>query len=289
MNDELEKCTNSLEEASSREELLEELARCLKNKREARNLNLEEIALTLKLRTVYLEALESGDWGEMPGEVYALGFLKQYASYLGLDVSDSIEKLKTGHYKLTKPLTFPDPPIAPSRTWVIVAALAFVVLIILFNLFDSGEPQQPLTAPTVTSEVETTPETAVSQENDSGGTVTDSTSTEAEPAETGSESPDLTPDAALTHAYELAAVGGDVWLQVSVEPVTEEETPALLQEVLLRDGETVSISHASPSLLLTCGNAAALQVKVDGTVTAAAGSLGESGKVLRNFRIAAEE
>ena len=103
-----------VEDASSREELLHELAQCLKKARKASGLNREEIALTLKLRPVYIESLESGDWSQMPGEVYALGFLKQYASYLDVDVSNSIEKLKTGQYKLTKPLTFPDPPIAPN-------------------------------------------------------------------------------------------------------------------------------------------------------------------------------
>jgi len=225
----------------------------------------------------------------MPGEVYALGFLKQYAAHLDLDVSDSIEKLKTGHYKLTKPLTFPDPPIAPNRTWMIVAALAFVVLIILFNLFDNSEPQQPLPSPVVTEEIpavsqDTTPESVTKD-----SLTTDSMSPEMESSGVQVETPDLTLDAALPHEYVLAAIDGDVWLQVSTEPTAEDEAPILLQEVLLRDGETVTIRHASPSLLLTCGNAAALQVKVDGNLVIAAGSLGESGKVLRNFRVSAEE
>lgn len=289
MSDKVEKCVNNIKEASSREELLQELAHCLKSAREARNLNLEEAALTLKLRTAYLQALESGNWEDMPGEVYALGFLKQYAAHLDLDVSDSIEKLKTGHYKLTKPLTFPDPPIAPNRTWMIVAALAFVVLIILFNLFDNSEPQQPLPSPVVTEEIpavsqDTTPESVTKD-----SLTTDSMSPEMESSGVQVETPDLTLDAALPHEYVLAAIDGDVWLQVSTEPTAEDEAPILLQEVLLRDGETVTIRHASPSLLLTCGNAAALQVKVDGNLVIAAGSLGESGKVLRNFRVSAEE
>ena len=146
-------CPENIQEASSREELLLELSGCLKRAREAQELSIEEIALSLKLRVVYLHALESGNWDEMPGEVYAIGFLKQYAAYLNIDVSESVKMLKTGEYILTKPLTFPDSPLAPSKTWVIVAALAFIVLFILFNLFDdSGSDRVSL--PSEKSEVD---------------------------------------------------------------------------------------------------------------------------------------
>jgi len=285
MKDEVTTHSDNLQGAGTREELLHELAHCLKNRRESQELNVEEIALTLKLRPVYLKALESGDWSEMPGEVYALGFLKQYAAFLDLDISDSIEKLKTGKYKLTKPLTFPDPPIAPNKTWVIVAALAFVMLFILFNLFDSGESQQRSTPPVpemmensadadmaTSSEAEVTPESPT-----------------AIPALIESQPETFTsaPEAAIEHSYTLTAVGGDAWLQISAEEVADE-VPVLLREALLHDGESTTIHHTAPYLLLTCGNAVALQVHIDGKLVIAAGSLGESGKVLRDFKLTAE-
>jgi len=288
-------CPQEDSEASSREELLVELAHCLKKRREAENLTVDEIALSLKLRAVYIQALESGDWRDMPGEVYALGFLKQYASYLHVDVSDSIEKLKTGHYKLTKPLTFPDPSIAPNKTWVIIAALSFVVLIILFNLFDDGRSSAPTIQQAELSDVQSMTETetdtsateSVEQESPGAAEVElqaklDTPSQDAATQNTLAEG--------AVHKYRLTAVGEDVWLQLTVPTATgdvEEEArkPLLLREVLLHAGESMTFNHNAPYLLLTCGNPVALQVEIDGETTIAAGSLGESGKVLRNFTL----
>ncbi|HKI59627.1 MAG TPA: helix-turn-helix domain-containing protein, partial [Mariprofundaceae bacterium] len=217
LHSEAETCSN-IEDATSREELLHELAQCLKKARKSRQLNSEEIALTLKLRPVYIDALESGDWSEMPGEVYALGFLKQYAAFLDVDVSDTIEKLKTGQYKLTKPLTFPDPPIAPNKTWVIVAALAFVVILILFNLIDSEPTEEPAhLAPEVSdiaalTDAPTAEPVAVAEsvaENEQKPVVTESLPAD-EPA--APVSPPI-----IKHAYKLSAVGEDVWFQLSIE------------------------------------------------------------------------
>jgi len=282
MSDELKQCPDSFDEVESREELLHHLGSCLKSARESKKLNLEEVALSLKLRTSYLEAIESGNWDDMPGEVYALGFLKQYAAYLRLDVGNSVEKLKTGDYKLTKPLTFPDPPIAPNRTWVIVAALAFVVLFILFNIFDSGEPEKTVppvldnTEMQLSADIETQ---ETDQKEESFAVV------ETEPVSV-TESPEPLAEPAATHEFVLSAIGGDVWLQVS-DNSGDQEAPELLQEALLKDGESITINSEKP-LILTCGNAAALQVEVDGHITAAAGSLGAEGKVLRNFSLAEE-
>ncbi|HMR31772.1 MAG TPA: DUF4115 domain-containing protein [Geminicoccaceae bacterium] len=57
----------------------------LRAARLARREDLYDIADVLRIRPVYLEGLESGDIGVMPGRPYALGFLKSYADYLGLD------------------------------------------------------------------------------------------------------------------------------------------------------------------------------------------------------------
>lgn len=295
MNEQLEKCSDHIEETTSQEELLRELADCLKSRRESQNLTVEEIAFSLKLRPVYLKALESGAWDDMPGEVYAIAFLKQYAAFLKLDISENIEKLKTGQYKLTKPLTFPDPPIAPNRTWVIVALLLFIVLFILFNLFDDGFedskteqrdlPSKEMTVttpPPATDKPLTRPDEADATEK-SPTASSAAEFIESQPDETSKEIPEAT----IQHEYRLAAVGDDVWLQLSLEGASGEE-PLLLREVLLRDGQSTTIHHVSPSLLLTCGNATSLQVHIDGKLVIATGSLGESGKVLRNFKLTAE-
>jgi hypothetical protein len=79
-------------------------------------------------------------------------------------------------------------------------------------------------------------------------------------------------------------VGADVWLQIS----SPGEPPLLLQEALLKPGESMKIEHVSASLLLTCGNPTALQVEIDGKLIIASGSLGKAEKVLRNFTLTAD-
>jgi transcriptional regulator with XRE-family HTH domain len=280
-------CPENIQEASSREELLLELSGCLKRAREAQQLNIEEIALSLKLRLVYLHALESGNWDEMPGEVYAIGFLKQYAAYLDVDVSESVKLLKTGEYVLTKPLTFPDSPLAPSKTWVIVAALAFIVLFILFNLFD-GSDSNRVSPTSEKSEVDPSniplaqDETVPAPVDEAEISVTEDSEVELEPSTEAVEGEGS--DIVATHQYRLTAVDADVWLQLSLPG----EPPLLLQEALLKPGESMKIEHVSPSLLLTCGNPIALQVEIDGKLVIASGSLGKAEKVLRDFTLTAD-
>lgn len=291
MNDEnlhqegLEVCSK-VEDATSREELLHDLAQCLKKARMERQLNAEEIALTLKLRPVYIESLESGDWSQMPGEVYALGFLKQYASFLGVDVNDSIEKLKTGKYKFTKPLTFPDPPIAPNKTWVIVATLVFLVILILFNLIDNEptderpQPATKISEPNALTALATNEAAPVTVEEEK--TEKKEINVDSPPVEKQTEA--VSP--VVEHEYKLSAVEADVWLQLHAEE-NPDESKKPLREALLRAGESLTLYHTSPYLVLTCGNPVALEVEIDGTRVITAGSLGQSGKVLRNFKLRA--
>lgn len=119
----------------------------LSQARQTHEMSLSEASERLRIRANYLEALESGDWTPLPEEVYVMGFLRQYAGLLGVDISADIEALKPGEYQLTKPFTMPDPPIAMNRAWAITAAACFFVLLILFNVVDEGEkeriPAQP--------------------------------------------------------------------------------------------------------------------------------------------------
>lgn len=64
---------------------LEALGSLLRQTREARGLTLTEVANDTFIRTQYLQALEQADLSRLPEPVYAQGFLKRYADYLGLD------------------------------------------------------------------------------------------------------------------------------------------------------------------------------------------------------------
>ncbi|MGA1842003.1 MAG: helix-turn-helix domain-containing protein [bacterium] len=57
----------------------------LKKLREKKGISLIDISESTNIRTHFLEALENGKYDELPGKAYAVGFLKEFAKYLGID------------------------------------------------------------------------------------------------------------------------------------------------------------------------------------------------------------
>ncbi len=71
-----------------------EIGVLLRQARLERGLSLEDAQRATKIRTRYLEAMENGDFEALPGEVYAKGFLRNYASFLGLPGDDLVARYK---------------------------------------------------------------------------------------------------------------------------------------------------------------------------------------------------
>ena len=53
--------------------------------REAKQWSPLDVAQALKLKPRQVEALESGDWGKLPGQTFVRGFVRNYARLVGLD------------------------------------------------------------------------------------------------------------------------------------------------------------------------------------------------------------
>jgi hypothetical protein len=53
--------------------------------RERRGDTFEQVSEATKIRAPYLEALEGHDWKALPADVFARGYVRTYAEYLGLD------------------------------------------------------------------------------------------------------------------------------------------------------------------------------------------------------------
>jgi cytoskeleton protein RodZ len=73
---------------------LHEIGPQLRAAREAREISLEVAEEETKIRKKYLEALEAGTPEVIPGDVYARGFLRSYANWLGLDGNRLLETYK---------------------------------------------------------------------------------------------------------------------------------------------------------------------------------------------------
>jgi len=69
-------------------EELKELGGLLKAKRAELKLSLKEIENSTSIRTGYLEAIEEGKIDQFVSGIYAQGFMKQYASFLGFDTDN---------------------------------------------------------------------------------------------------------------------------------------------------------------------------------------------------------
>jgi cytoskeletal protein RodZ len=69
-----------------------DLGELLKEKRRELNLTLKEVENVTSIRTGYLEAIEEGRIDQFVSGIYAQGFMKQYASYLGFDVDDLVRE-----------------------------------------------------------------------------------------------------------------------------------------------------------------------------------------------------
>lgn len=64
---------------------LKKLGEKLRVKREEMNLSLKEVENATSIRTMYLQAIEEGRVEHFLSNVYALGFIRQYAGFLGID------------------------------------------------------------------------------------------------------------------------------------------------------------------------------------------------------------
>lgn len=69
----------------------------LQKARKEQKVALKSIAQEINVRVGQLEALEEGRLDELPGMVYAIGYLRSYATYLGLDDEEMIARFKAEH------------------------------------------------------------------------------------------------------------------------------------------------------------------------------------------------
>lgn len=83
----------------------------LRDRREELELDLESIGDTLRIKPVYLAALEQGQAQDLPGPTYAIGFIRAYADFLGLDAERVLERYKaeTAEVHSRPDLTLPVP------------------------------------------------------------------------------------------------------------------------------------------------------------------------------------
>lgn len=111
--------------------------------REHKGVDLYRAERDTKIRARYLQAIEHGEYRELPGAVYTKGFLRNYALYLGLDPEDVLRQWKRERGDAAIPaepvLAVPKPLTAPRQgltfSPVVVVAALLTVLIAVFAVY----------------------------------------------------------------------------------------------------------------------------------------------------------
>jgi cytoskeleton protein RodZ len=90
--------------------------------------DLHQVADTLHIRYNYLVAMEDGRYEDLPGQAYAIGFVRAYADHLGLDGDEIVRRYKEESSGLKNrpvfefPLPTPDSGV-PSGALILMALL----------------------------------------------------------------------------------------------------------------------------------------------------------------------
>lgn len=247
---------------------MKELGEYLQNARVEQKISLQDIQNQTKIRSCYLEALEKGDFDAIPGEVYVKGFLTNYATVVGLDVKEVLDryhKLKNEQISVAVETPPSLPEDTPSKTaiffnelvdslkqiqlsprviqYIIAGGIGFGLLIgfIFILTTKPGEIATEAPAVVVDSQVE------MSQ----------------------TETP-VSPPVAKTADLRIKATEV-VWISLK-----ERDTGTIIEEVNLQPGEAREWEIERP-LVLRIGNAGGLQISLRGGDYAA---LGRSGEVV---------
>lgn len=286
----------------------------LKNTRQEKGLELSEIAQSLCIRESFLVALEEGDYSSFPALVYGAGFLRSYASYLGLDANSMTQKFhnETSHLKenQSEPLTVSDKNVVPTKRFLLFL-LGAIVLISLGCYFCSNKENVIATevvdnknvSSTDKEEGVTPPVVEVLQKEAnqnqavlSAPVMTDTLVQQVKPVEvdakalsqelkalvpTGEvkEEPKEAPLPTVYGVKEGARLSikatSKVWVEV-------KEGDKILLNKVLQEGDSYNPPLEAQDYELRTGNAGALSVYVDGEFKKV---LGRKGHVLKNVKL----
>lgn len=250
---------------------------------------LQQVEVVLRIRASQLEALETGDHSQLPGRVYALGFVRSYSEYLGLDGDKMVQlyKQQSGAKQKKPDLSF---PVAASESktpnlFIIGGSLFGVLVLIGFISFMMFPKADDATIPPV-------PEP-----------LTKSQLSEA-PALVNSGTSPAAPAAASNPAAPVAAVEGEPRTAAAAQPEPPKNTNRIVLQIV--DSAWVEIRNArgeailrqvlkpndmylvpnEPGLVMATGNAGGIKVKIDGKDMPA---LGDAGQIKRRIPLDADQ
>jgi cytoskeletal protein RodZ len=282
------------------------IGRTLEASRKERGLSLQDVEEATKIRTRYVEALENGDFDALPDRIYVQGFLKSYATFLGLDGEELVREFRgsaterpahvpSASGEFERPIRHPGGLSTPARrratnATFITLSLAVIFLIALVGVFyfvgreaqltgDRVEPLPGDAAPATDGAPEepgpalepTEPTTSEATEPTTNET-TDQDPGDASGGSTIGSSGEVEGDSIVAT---VSVSDTEVW--ISIRSDGELEFQGLVQPGFVQSFES------QQSLVITSGNAGAVELEVNGQEY---GALGEDGEITtRSFTL----
>ena len=129
------------------------LGAALRAIREGLTLTLEDVAAVTRVRRAYLEAIEAMELDKLPSRPFTIGYVRAYATALGVDPELAVARFKSDEPVLDEVLQAPvgvpderDPRVAA----FLIGALVIVAAIVLWNIaqraMSASAPPSPLAA-----------------------------------------------------------------------------------------------------------------------------------------------
>lgn len=282
-----------------------QIGQILEKKRLEKGLSLKEVEHATKIRTRYLEGLEREDPTVLPDHVYARGFLKTYANFLGLDGERLSRELKdrraprrerqldyqAPNQELTRASEREHPLMTPGGverrrvSWGTILTIALAVLVlagVIGALYYVGSRSSG----SGTADNDSEEPAAEQEERDSGPPREEPASGKGAGTEKADDAGNADEKSSAEDAEEKAAAS-------ETAPVTVRVFNSPTGMTLLADGAVVYDGVAQPgfsqtfearrALTVSTRNGAAVEIEVDGQNL---GRIGQPGQpVTRDFPV----
>lgn len=142
---------NPVQEAKSLEKNVTKVGSLLKEMRLRKGYKTVDIAKKLCIRRLYLDAIEEGNYEEIPEFPYGIGFIRSYADYLGLNSSDIIQlyKEETQMAQSSKNMYVLEPQAEatmPSKKYLLISLLALLLVYVLWFIYSESQSTDEMPA-----------------------------------------------------------------------------------------------------------------------------------------------
>jgi len=131
------------------------IAKILREAREKKGEKIARVANCLRIRATYLQAIEDGRYRELPGDAYAIGFVRAYATYLGMDGAEIVRrfKMEASVSGKTTSLIFPIPAHEGRVPKGAILLLSVLLALVVYGAWYALSSHAPVLEPSLVEDV----------------------------------------------------------------------------------------------------------------------------------------